>query len=133
MIKKIKSIAIWCKKIFNKKSNIQNNDIEKIQCAAIWYQELKLIRTDIAHYLIYPKNVHCGLVFYGFRHPHCMYSMVAITGLRSCEVGNHIQGFLTNKNQFVDRKEGLRIALEAGQVLDISNIRGNNLYSEDIY
>lgn len=63
-------------------------------------------------------------------------------GLRHCNVlwqGKHIsrnpyhQGFLTNKGRFVNREEGLAIALENNQVLDQSEIRGKQLFSEDLY
>jgi len=49
-------------------------------------------------------------------------------------VGEEVQGFLTNKNRFVDRKEGMKIAISAKQfngVLDKSNY--TTLYSEHIY
>lgn len=105
---------------------------EYILLAAIHYLDLKLKR-EIDDSLIYPKNVNQGLVFCGYRHPHCMYSMVAITGLRSAEAGQHIEGFLTSHNRFVDRKEGLIIALAANQIADLNNIRGKNLHSEDLY
>lgn len=57
--------------------------------------------------------------------------MVAITGLRDYEVGESIQGFLTDKNMFVDRYEGARIALESGQIEKLQF--GKKLYSEDLY
>lgn len=44
------------------------------------------------------------------------------------------QGFLTSKRRFVDRTEGLRIALDANQVIEKSgNPTSTELYSEDIY
>jgi hypothetical protein len=60
--------------------------------------------------------------------------MVAMTGKRQCEVGEEIQGFITSKNKFVDRKEGLEIAKTAGQINE--NELGNSLiglFSEDLY
>ena len=59
--------------------------------------------------------------------------MVAITGKRSCEseVGENAQGFLTNKNRFVDREEGMKIAIAAGQVDETYHKR--DLFSEDLY
>lgn len=44
-----------------------------------------------------------------------------------------LQGFITNTGRFVDRVEGLAIALAANQVLDVKNIRGGLLYSEDLW
>lgn len=60
---------------------------------------------------------------------NCLYSMCAITGLKQHEAGFEIQGFLTNHNRFVDRKEGARLHLLNGGKLHYGNI----LYSEDIY
>jgi len=67
--------------------------------------------------------------FGGLRHHNCMYQMVALTGFSSHEVGESIQGFITSKNRFVDRREGAQIAYEAGQTDEIKK----KLYSEDIY
>jgi len=102
---------------------------EYILCAAIWYKELPLIKEGLANQN--PINVHEGIVFCGHRHPHCMYSMSAITGKRSVitECGEYVQGFLTNKNRFVDREEGAIIAFDAGQIKE----EKQTLYSEDLY
>lgn len=45
----------------------------------------------------------------------------------------HHQGFLTNIGRYVGRQEGLTIALIASQVLDIKEVRGDILFSEDLY
>ena len=45
---------------------------------------------------------------------------------------NTIQGFITSLGRFVDREEGLKIAIEAGQV-DKSKYYGRILFSEDIF
>ncbi|MFW6243157.1 MAG: hypothetical protein ACOC2W_03265 [bacterium] len=105
---------------------------EYIICSAIWYKELPLIKPDVLLIRGFaPYNVDKGIVFCGWRHPNCMYQMIAITGLRSCksEVGEYIQGFLTSKNRFVDRIEGAEIHVKNGGTLNY----GNQLYSEDLY
>lgn len=44
------------------------------------------------------------------------------------------QGFLTNRGKFVDRKEALKIARAAGQILKKSgNPDSDELFSEDLY
>jgi hypothetical protein len=53
--------------------------------------------------------------------------------LRDAESGENEQGFLTSKNRFVSREEALIIALRENQVMDINEIRGNRLFSEDLY
>lgn len=105
---------------------------EKIICAAVWYKELQL-KKDMPIETYLPKNLHKGIVFSGHRHGQCIYSKCAITGLRDAESGEYEQGFLTSKNRFVGREEALIIALKQNQVIDHSQIRGNKLYSEDLY
>jgi len=61
--------------------------------------------------------------------------MVALTGLRSvpAESGESVQGFLTNKNRFVDREEAYLIAEAAGQLNDRPRGGSLQLFSEDLY
>lgn len=107
---------------------------EYILCAAIWYKELPLIKPELLQMRgSAPYNVDKGIVFCGWRHPNCLYQKCAITGLRDAESGENIQGFLTNTNRFVDRKEALIIAKNADQIIDLENVRGDRLHSEDLY
>ena len=109
---------------------------EYIICAAIWYKELSLIKPEILEPRGFrPFNVDVGIVFGGWRHGNCMYQMIALTGKRSCEteVGKYIQGFLTSKNRFVNREEGMKIAIAAGQVEEGKTYNQNKLFSEDLY
>lgn len=91
---------------------------EKIICAAIQHPETKK-------------------VWYGHRHDHCITaknSELSWTMNRQQISSIHFtQGFVTTEGRFVDRKEGLIIALENDQVLDKKEIRGDNLHSEDLY
>jgi len=96
---------------------------EKIICAAIWYKDL-----ERAHHR--PINTPGGIVFCGHRHPHIISQINAVTGKRQCEHGKYIDGFLTNKNRFVDRHEGAKIWIENGNKLSYND---TILYSEDIY
>jgi len=101
--------------------------MEKIICAAIWYK-------DLADAIYRPINIDKGVVVCGHRHLHCIHILVALIGKRSVapEVGEYVQGFLTDKNRFVDREEGAKIALAAEQV-DKLNFNKSRLYSEDLY
>lgn len=87
---------------------------ERIICAAIHNPDEK----DIAG----KPLIYCGL-----RHANILWQSKLVSR------NPHHQGFLTSNGRFVDRKEGLKIALENNQVIDISQIRGDNLYSEDLY
>ena len=83
------------------------------------------------------KHEDTGKIYYGHRHNHCLEASSAelswtLSRQEICKI-TRTQGFITNKNRFVDRKEGLLIALENNQVLDKKEIRGDNLYSEDLY
>ena len=104
---------------------------EYILCAAIWYKEIPLKKTI---YGVLPKNCDKGLVITRYRHGHCMWVMGCLTGLRSVAnaedgVGEYVQGFLTNKNRFVDRKEAANIAFNSYQI----DKDKKELYSEDLY
>lgn len=108
---------------------------ERIICAAIWYKELDKMSekwTSNIEGFIRPKNIDRGIVICGYRHPSCMYTMIAITGKRSIETdcGEYVQGFLTSQNRFVNRVEGAKIFVNNGGKLKFSS---KELYSEDLY
>jgi hypothetical protein len=98
---------------------------ETILCAATWYKDLITPEFN-------PTNVDRGIVFSGYRHIHCLHQMVSMTGKRNSEIGEYIEGFLTNRNRFVDRIEAGLIAIKCGQI-DKLNYSTNKLYSEDLY
>lgn len=113
--------------------NKQSKDMkEYVLCAAIWYKDLPMQKPEILENRGFrPYNVDKGVVISGWRHGNCIYQISAITGLRSvpAEAGESIQGFLTSRNRFVDRKEGGEIAFAAGQTTELKT----TLYSEDLY
>ena len=49
------------------------------------------------------------------------------------------QGFITNKGRFVDRNEGMNIAVQSGQIRRLvgsqntTNLNSSELYSENLY
>lgn len=106
---------------------------ERIICAAVWYKELKMKYDTMPTNAYLPVNLDRGIVFCGHRHGQCIYSKCAVTGLRDAESGDNEQGFLTSNNRFVSREEALVIALRENQVIDLSEVRGNRLFSEDLY
>ncbi len=104
---------------------------EYILCAAIWYKEIPLKKVING---VLPKNCDKGLVILGHRHGQCMWTIGSLLGLRTVTfaedgTGEHIQGFLTNTNRFVDREEAAIIAFEAKQIKELKE----TLYSEDLY
>lgn len=108
---------------------------ERIICSAIWYKDLdKMSEKWIPQVesFMRPSNIDRGIVICGYRHPSCMYTMIAITGKRSVETecGKYVQGFLTSKNRFVNREEAAKIFQNNGGKLNYSKIE---LFSEDLY
>ena len=109
--------------------NLDKHNMERIYCAAIWYKDL-----PTAKYM--PTNIDKGIVVEGHRHADIIRTMVNLLGKRTCTNGDDCageseQGFVTNKNRFVDRVEGLQIAKTANQI--ISDTTFKELYSEDLY
>lgn len=111
-------------------------ETEYIICSAIWYKEIPLKKPEILEVRgSRPYNIKSGVVVCGWRHSNCIHQIVSITGLRSVysEIGEYIQGFLTNKNRFVDRKEGWMIAEKSNQIINKESGTEGFLYSEDLY
>ena len=67
------------------------------------------------------------LIYCGLRHAYILWQSKLISR------NPHHQGFLTSTGRFVTREEALVIALENDQVIDKAQIRGNRLFSEDLY
>lgn len=107
---------------------------EKIICAANFYNDMK-------EHVHAPKNVKLGFVTCGGRHHNCIYTFAQIVRFPYSDEAQklhntEIQGFLTNTNRFVDRKEAYKIAFEADQIIGpnkgyLENSIG--LTSEDLY
>ncbi len=103
--------------------------MERIYCSAIWYKDMPTAKYR-------PINIDTGLVVEGHRHADVIRTMVNLLGKRTCQfgedcAGESVQGFVTNKNRFVDRSEAMQIARAANQV--ISDTTFQELYSEDLY
>ena len=79
-----------------------------------------------------------GKVWRGHRHPHALAAMhdelsYTMTRKQMHEAKTDTdQGFITSRNRFVDRKEGLAIQIAAG-IPCFRGEYGNELYSEDLY
>lgn len=93
----------------------------KIIASAIWYKN-----QPTAAYR--PSNVEKGVVLCGFNHAQIIQQHVSIAGKSAYMMGENEQGFLTNDNRFVDRKEARVIAEAAGQLKE--DFKRTDLYSE---
>ena len=104
---------------------------EKILCAAVWYND------GGNGYIHQPFNIKSGYVVCGRRHHNCITIHSMLKGLAKKPNDFLItQGFLTNNDRFVDRKEGWKIALEAGQIINLEKITDREdqlLFSENLY
>jgi hypothetical protein len=104
---------------------------EWIICSAIWYKSVSdYLHEEFKGVVYLPKNIETGFVVCGRRHHNIIQTVGLLSGQPTHEA---VQGFLTNLDRFVDRKEGLKVALEANQVINKDAIRGKQLYSEDLY
>lgn len=107
---------------------------EYILCAANYYDDGE-VRTHR------PKNIESGFVVCGRRHHNCISTFIQIVGFPYTDEGHaihstEIQGFLTNTDRFVDRKEAYKIAFEADQIKGPNKGYSENsigLTSEDLY
>lgn len=100
---------------------------EYILCAANYYD-------DGSVQVHKPTNITTGFITCGQRHHNCISTFAQIVGFPYTKKGlkimrTEIEGFLTSRNRFVDRKEGGEIAFKAGQ----TKILIDKLYSEDLY
>ena len=99
---------------------------EYILCAAIWFNDNK-------RYKHQPINIETGFVICGRRHHNCLITAFILNGeenfISKLDNNKIIQGFLTNLDQFVDRKEAGEIAFEAGQIFKETDC----LMSENLY
>lgn len=98
--------------------------IPYIICAAIWFN-------DGQQHMHQPRNIDQGIVVCGRRHHNVFLTVADIKNIpyREYNYSEHIQGFLTSDNRFVNRKEAGVIAYNAKQTKEIKE----SLFSEDLY
>lgn len=119
-----------CKELSGRIKELQAIELpttERILCAAIWYD-------DGVFRMSTPANITSGIVVTGFRHSYCYAILADLFPDRDYIINNRynnktVQGFLTNKNRFVNREEAGDVAYKAGQIIDTIDY----LFSEDLY
>jgi len=99
-------------------AHLANGKPEYVMCSACYVD-------DGIDHLYQPYNIDKGLVYCGWRHP-CIFQTMPPGTPHTC-----IQGFLTNKNRFLDRDESLSLVKSNGQLK--SEIIGGELTSEDLW
>lgn len=99
---------------------------EYILCAAIWFDDGILYNHQ-------PKNIESGYVICGHRHHNCFMTANILQLTHEYSKIEKEQGFITNINRFVDRKEALKIAIDANQLKVDNQCNYKQLFSEDLY
>lgn len=77
--------------------------------------------------------VRFGGDIYALPAPHRHHHVLRMIHQQSGKTWPNIQGFLDNRGKFLDRRNALRLALHAKQVLQPATVRGGKLYSEDLW
>ena len=97
---------------------------EYIICAAIHFDDGKYREHQ-------PKNISSGIVVCGRRHHNCFTTVAALSKqtMKRLKRANTTQGFLTDKDNFVNRKEAGKIAFKASQIKNKTDC----LFSEELY
>ena len=111
----------------NNAKPIVGRSAEYILCSAIWFDD------GITTYIHQPKNIKSGFVVCGRRHHNCFTIKAMLQGVGRTNYINEVQGFLTNKDRFVDRQEAMIIAVLANQIIERTGSRPDTLYSEDVW
>lgn len=112
---------------------------EYILCAAIHYDDGK-------KHVHQCKNIESGFVVAGRRHHNCITTISILMGEGNYDkklLARDAQGFITNTDKYVTRKEAYIIAVAAGQIekrkvdklgQETSEILiSEDLYSEDVW
>jgi hypothetical protein len=104
-------------------AHLLNGKVELIMCAANHHN-------DGVDYQFKPYNIDKGFVISGWRHPNCgeIYSAM---NPDNPYWGDCVEGFLTTKNRFLNRKEALKLVQSNGQLT--KNLLGSVLTSEDLW
>lgn len=104
-------------------AHLNNGEREYIMCAANWIDDGK-------HYRHKPYNINTGVVISGWRHG-CIFETTAFQFPHHTYGRYTTQGFLTNKNRFLNREDALKLVQENGQLT--KPIIGGELTSEDLW
>jgi len=101
----------------------------KILCSAIYVD-------DDRTYVHQPKNIKSGFVVCGRRHHNCITTLTLIFEEMELLIpykqqGKVVQGFLTDTDIFLNRKESYKVVKTAKQIND--KLLSSTLTSEDLW
>lgn len=95
---------------------------EYLLCAAIHYEDGK-------KYEHQPKNIESGIVVCGRRHHNCYTTLARLLGDRYDIKLTHNQGFVTNRDRYLERKDAAQVAYKCGQI----KTEQKTIFSEDVW
>lgn len=95
---------------------------EYLLCSAIHYD-------DGNTYKHQPKNIDSGIVICGRRHHNCFLTLSALLGDKYDVKLVHSQGFVTNKDRYLERKKAAQLAFECEQIPN----KQKTIFSEDLW
>jgi hypothetical protein len=117
-----------------------------VQNAAKHVDRIRRLRAELDDPVVERETVICsairlcdGRIFRGHRHHDCIRTAHALVehqepGSWDAKYRRHEQGFITSRNRYVDREEGLRLQKAAGiESACRSGYRHGHLFSEDLY
>lgn len=90
------------------KAHLENGEREYIMCAAIHVD-------DGIDYMFQPYNIDKGLVYCGWRHPCILQQIPKEIKKKGPQEKTIVQGFLTNKNRFLNREESKEVCIKNNQ------------------
>jgi len=80
------------------------------------------------------KRKSDGKIWTGKRHGDCFRQIVSELGIATVTRKEFIQGFVTNEDEFVDRKKAYKIAVDSNQLLQPDDPWASpTLMSEDLW
>ena len=102
--------------------------------SAMEWAELSKPYLDLPEIIALSACIHTDGVIYAVnnrgRHHHVVHWMSSL-GIKQTTLYN--QGFLTSHGRYVDRAEGMKIAIAANQILKKQEPLSKYLYSEDVW
>lgn len=110
----------------NKKNTHTTQELDKKESSAPEYKDQEIV-------ICAAIKTGNHITIRGHRHADCIRTASQMSYVSQENLRNRIEGFITSRNRFVDRVEGLKIQKEAGIKSKSPGGYVRELYSEDLY
>lgn len=118
-------------------SNGWGQDADRFTRAAQVVRQLAAVQVAPEIVICAAIKMPDGYIVRGHRHHHCLQTASSIPRYAEMRVSGNDQGFITSRNRYVDRAEGLALQIAAGIRSVDPNRNGDYhpeiLFSEDLY